>query len=89
MLRIVEPAAGRDFRHRQGRLPQQVFRVIVVTILLNPVAYPAEDVLMLWVKRWDIELRFRNVKTTIGMEIFPGKKSGDGAQDPEDDGNRL
>lgn len=44
--------------------------IVVVTTLLDPVAYPAEDILMLYVKRWDIELRFRDIKTTMGMEIF-------------------
>jgi hypothetical protein len=44
--------------------------MVVVTTLLDPVAHPAEDILMLYVKRWDIELRFRDVKTTMGMEIF-------------------
>jgi len=44
--------------------------IVVVTTLLDPVAYPAEDILTLYVKRWDIELRFRDVKTTMGMEIF-------------------
>lgn len=44
--------------------------IVVVTTLLDPAVHPAEDILTLYVKRWDIELRFRDVKTTMGMEIF-------------------
>lgn len=33
-------------------------RMVADTTLLGPVAHPAEDILTLYVKRWDIELRF-------------------------------
>jgi len=63
--------------------------VVLVTTLLNPVVYPAQDILMLYVKCWDIELRFRDIKTTIGMEIFHVKKPRDGARNSQNDGDRL
>lgn len=44
--------------------------MVVVTTLLDPAAYPAEDILMVYVRRRDIKPRFRDVKTTMGMEIF-------------------
>jgi hypothetical protein len=42
----------------------------VVTTLVDPVRYPAEEVASLYVHRWDIELRFRDIKTTMGMELL-------------------
>ncbi len=44
--------------------------VVIATTLLDAITYPAQDILILYVKRWDIELRFRDIKTTMGMEIF-------------------
>ena len=45
----------------------------VVTTLLDPVKYPAEEVASLYVHRWEIELRFRDIKTTMGMEMLRTK----------------
>jgi hypothetical protein len=42
----------------------------VVTTLLDHVKYPAEEVASLYVHRWEIELRFRDIKTTMGMELL-------------------
>ena len=38
------------------------------TTLLDPVAYPAEQVAQLYRRRWDMELCLRDLKTTMGME---------------------
>ena len=40
----------------------------IATTLLNPVAYPAERITELYRMRWDIELGFRDLKTTMAME---------------------
>ena len=45
----------------------------VVTTLLDPVQYPADEVASLYVHRWEIELRFRDIKTTMGMEMLRTK----------------
>lgn len=42
--------------------------VILVTTLLDPVAYPARELAQLYVRRWRIELWFRDIKTSMGME---------------------
>lgn len=44
--------------------------VTLVTTLLDPVAYPAEELARLYVRRWQIELWFRDVKTSMGMETL-------------------
>lgn len=45
----------------------------VVSTLLDPVRYPADEVASLYVHRWEIELRFRDIKTTMGMEMLRTK----------------
>jgi hypothetical protein len=47
--------------------------ITVATTLLDPVAYPAETISGLYRDRWLIELRFRDIKTTLGMEVLRGK----------------
>jgi len=42
----------------------------IVTTLLDAEQYPAEELAELYFKRWDIELFFRDIKTTMGMDIL-------------------
>jgi hypothetical protein len=44
--------------------------VTLVTTLLDPVAYPAEELARLYARRWQIELWFRDLKTSMGMETL-------------------
>jgi hypothetical protein len=44
--------------------------VTLVTTLLDPVAYPAEALARLYARRWQIELWFRDLKTSMGMEVL-------------------
>jgi hypothetical protein len=43
-------------------------RVTLVTTLLDSKAYPAEKLIALYARRWNLELAFRHLKTTMGME---------------------
>lgn len=64
-VRLVRGAVGTPgFRTR---------KLIVATTLLDPVAYPADDILALYGDRWTVELRLRDIKTTLGMDILRGK----------------
>ena len=45
----------------------------VVTTLVDAEKYPWEEVASLYVHRWEIELRFRDIKTTMGMEMLRTK----------------
>jgi len=45
-------------------------RVILVTTLLDPVAYPAHQLIGLYARRWHLELALRHLKTTMGMEVL-------------------
>jgi len=42
----------------------------IVTTLLAAAQYPAEELAELYFKRWDVELFFRDIKTTMGMDIL-------------------
>lgn len=44
--------------------------VTLVTTLLDPQTYPAEELARLYAKRWRIELWFRDIKTAMGMEVL-------------------
>ena len=44
--------------------------VTLVTTLLDPMLYPAEELARLYARRWQIELWFRDLKTSMGMEVL-------------------
>lgn len=59
-VRIVRfTAVIRGFRNR---------RVTLVTTLLDPALYPAEELIGLYARRWRLELSRRDLKTTLGLE---------------------
>ena len=41
-----------------------------MTTLLDATQYSAEDIAELYFKRWDVELSFRDLKTTMGMDVL-------------------
>ena len=45
----------------------------IATTLLDPVADPVERIAELYRMRWDIELSFRDLKTTMAMEALRGR----------------
>jgi len=49
----------RGFRNR---------RITLVTSLLDPERYPAEELVALYARRWRLELCLRDLKTTLGLE---------------------
>ena len=52
---------------------QPGFRVTsfyIVTTLLDAEKYPASELADLYLQRWDVELFFRDIKTTMGMDIL-------------------
>lgn len=46
--------------------------VVLMTTLLDPVAYPADELRALYRDRWTAELHLRSLKTHLGMEILRG-----------------
>lgn len=52
---------------------QKGFRVssfYIVTTLLDPELYPAEVIADLYLQRWDVEINFRDIKTTMDMDVL-------------------
>ena len=59
-VRLVRlEAPGRD------RKPRTIY---LATTLLDNEAYPTEEIAGLYAQRWSIEVRFRDLKTTMGLE---------------------
>lgn len=48
----------------------RVRSVTLVTTLVDAKKYPAEDLARLYAERWRVELWFRDIKTTMGMEVL-------------------
>ncbi len=44
--------------------------IVVVTTLTDPIAYPAEELAKLYFRRWSVELFFRDIKITLGMDVL-------------------
>ncbi len=47
--------------------------VVVVTTLRDPLGYPREQIAALYGDRWTVELRLRDLKTTLRMEVLRGQ----------------
>ena len=52
---------------RPGFRPESV---TLVTTLIDARQYPAQDIAELYARRWQIELWFRDIKTSLGMEVL-------------------
>ena len=44
--------------------------ITLVTTLLDPTAYPLQQLGELYFQRWSVELRFREIKITLGMDVL-------------------
>jgi hypothetical protein len=44
--------------------------VTLATTLVDAQKYPAQDMALLYARRWNIELWFRDIKTAMGMEVL-------------------
>ncbi len=51
-------------------------KITLVTTLLDPQRYPAEQLIALYARRWRLELCLRDLKTTLGMENLHCKSPG-------------
>lgn len=52
---------------------QSGFRVssfYIITTLLDSKLYPASEIADIYYQRWDVELFFRDIKTTMGMDVL-------------------
>lgn len=68
--RIAGELHVRVLRVRLCRRGYRPASVTLVTTLLDPKAYPAEEIARLYARRWRIELWFRDIKTSMGVEVL-------------------
>ena len=63
----------RELRYLTGRVGFRSQVVVLVTTLLDPEKYPATELAELYARRWQVEINFRHLKTTLKMEVLHGK----------------
>jgi hypothetical protein len=63
----------REVRRTVRRKGFRPLVVTVVTTLLDPDRYPADDLIALRMQRWTVETNLRHLKTTMGMDVLKCK----------------
>ncbi len=67
---LPEYIVVRELRYRVGRRGFRTRAVTLVTTLLDPERYPAEALAELYAARWQIEVNFRHLKQTLGLDVL-------------------
>jgi hypothetical protein len=65
--------AGLELREVRGHIDVPGWRtreVVLVTTLLDPVEYPRQELLDLYAMRWQCELRLRDLKVALQMDVL-------------------
>lgn len=68
--RLAPELSVRVLRYTLRRPGFRTRSLTLVTTLLDPELYPAEQLALLYARRWQIELWFRDLKTSMGMETL-------------------
>src|SRR6266446_4089208 len=68
--KIPEQLTLRVLRFKLCRRGYRPDSVTLLTTLLDAKEYPAQDLAELYARRWHIELWFRSIKTSMGMEVL-------------------
>ena len=67
---LPETLLVRELRFLTPQRGHRTRVITLVTTLLDPIAYPAAELAKLYLSRWQIEVNFRHLKTTMGMEVL-------------------
>jgi len=67
---LPETLLVRELRFLTPQRGHRTKVITLVTTLLDPDAYPAAELAELYLSRWQIEVNFRHLKTTMGMEVL-------------------
>jgi IS4 transposase len=71
LWKLIAPELSVRLIRRHLAVPGfRVQSVTLVTTLLDAQAYPADELAVLYARRWRIELWFRDIKTSMGMEVL-------------------
>lgn len=68
--RMAPQLSVRILRYSLRRPGYRTRCLTLVTTLVDAQRYPAEQLARLYAKRWQIELWFRDIKTSMGMEVL-------------------
>lgn len=68
--RLPETIAVREVLVRVSYPGFRTQNIFVVTTLLDPNQYPAASLAELYFRRWNVEIFFRDIKITLGMDIL-------------------
>jgi hypothetical protein len=67
---LPEYIVVRELRYRVGQRGFRTRAVTLVTTLLDPEEYPGEALAELYGARWQIEVNFRHLKQTLGLDVL-------------------
>jgi hypothetical protein len=70
--KLPEKILVRELKWRIREPNRRVSEVILVTTLLDPQRYPAEDIARLYGLRWRVETELKDLKITLGMDVLKG-----------------
>lgn len=70
---LPESIMAREIRRTVARHGFRPITVTIVTTLLDPEAYPADELIDLRLTRWMVETNIRHLKTTLGMDVLKCK----------------
>lgn len=70
---LPERIEVRAIRFRTGIKGFRSKEIILFTSLADPGKYPGEKLKELYYRRWEMELRIRDIKTTMGMDFLRSK----------------
>jgi hypothetical protein len=68
--RLPEKLLVRELRFLTPQRGHRTRMITLVTTLVDADRYPAADLAQLYLGRWQIEVNFRHLKTTMGMEVL-------------------
>ena len=71
--RLPERLSVRQLRYRVETKGFRSEAVVLATTLLSAEDYPAEAIAALYLRRWEVEIDFRHIKTTMKMELLSTK----------------
>jgi hypothetical protein len=70
---LPESITVREIRRTVKRNDFRPITVTIVTTLLDPAQYPADELIDLRISRWMIETNLRHLKITLGMDVLKCK----------------
>ena len=66
----------RELRRRVRRADGRRITATIITTLLDPLRYPAGELVTLRLRRWDVETNLRHLKSTLGLDVLHCKSEG-------------